>query len=53
MKAKLLFILLSVLFIIPMEAATLKTQRHKTMWRVLHKKHKIVTRSPFVFDMSI
>lgn len=53
MKAKFLFILLSVFLIIPLSASTLKTQRHKPVWKAFTKKHKIVTRSPFVFDMDV
>lgn len=53
MKAKFLFILLSVFLIIPLNASTLKTQRHKSVWKAFLKKKKIVTRSPFVFDMDV
>ena len=52
MKAKSLFILLSVLFIIPMNAATLETQRHRSHWRVRDKESKVSTRSPFTFDIN-
>lgn len=53
MKAKSLFILLSVLFIIPMNAATLETQRHRSHWRVRDKESKVSTRSPFTFDINV
>lgn len=53
MKAKLLFILLSVLFIVPINSATLETQRHRSNLRNLDKKIKSTTRVPIEFDVDI
>lgn len=53
MKAKLLFILLSVLFIVPINSATLETQRHKSNFRNLDKKLKSTTRAPIEFDVDM
>lgn len=53
MKAKSLFILLSVLFIIPMNAATLEAQRHRSHWRVRDRESKASTRSPLTFDINV
>lgn len=53
MKAKFLFILLLVLFIIPMSAATLKTQKHKPHWRSRDRITQISTRSPITFEIDV
>ena len=53
MKAKSLFILLSVLFIIPMNAATLEAQRHRSHWRARDRESKASTRSPLTFDKNV
>ena len=53
MKAKSLFILLSVLFIIPMNAATLEAQRHRSHWRARDRESKASTRSPLTFDINV
>ncbi len=51
MKAKLLFILLSILFIFPMEGAI--AQRRKSHLQYHFNRRENVTRVPLVFDMTI
>jgi hypothetical protein len=51
MKAKYLFILLSVLFIIPMNAAP--TKGKKAHFRYKDRHARTQTRAPFEFDLSV
>lgn len=53
MKAKLLFILLSVLFIVPINSASLNTQRRKSHFRNLDTRYLIATRAPIEFDVDM
>lgn len=52
MKAKFLFILLSVLFIIPVNAAPSKIRTRKAHFRVLDGRGRCTTRTPFEFNLS-
>lgn len=54
MKTKILFILLSVLFILPVDAMSHKSDQHKKTIRIHRKyiKAKAVTRSPLEFNLS-
>lgn len=49
MKAKFLFILLSVLFIIPTSAAILNKHKHKIRLTSFTLRNKATTRSPIEF----
>ena len=53
MKAKFLFILLSVLFIIPTSAAILNKHKHKIRLTSFTLRNKATTRSPIEFDMDV
>ena len=52
MKTKVLFILLSVLFIIPVNAMPYKRHRHKVKAQVISLQEKATTRSPLFFDLT-
>jgi len=52
MKAKLLFILLSTLFIMPMNAKTDKRRRHKVQAKITCLSPKAVTRTPLEFNLT-
>lgn len=52
MKTKLLFILLSVLFIIPMNAMPHKRHRHKVKAQIISFQEKAITRSPLFFNLT-
>ena len=52
MKTKVLFILLSVLFIIPINAMPYKENRHKVKTKIIHLHAKAVTRSPLFFNLA-
>ena len=52
MKTKVLFILLSVLFIIPVNAMPYKRHRHKVKAQVISLQEKATTSSPLFFDMT-
>ena len=52
MKTKVLFILLSVLFIMPMNAMPYKRHQHKVKTRIIHSNIKVTTRSPLFFDLT-
>lgn len=52
MKTKLLFILLSVLFIIPMNAMPHKRHRHKVNIKIVNSHSKAITRSPLFFNLT-
>lgn len=51
MKAKFLFILLSVLFIIPTSAAILNKHKHKIRLTSFTLRNKATTRSPIEFNI--
>lgn len=53
MKAKFLFILLSVLFIIPTDAATVKKGKSRSRIHSLTIEHRKTTRSFLEFDMTV
>ena len=53
MKAKSLFILLSVLFIIPMSASTAKRHKHKSKFRFCDSYNKSITRTPLAFELEV
>lgn len=52
MKAKFLFILLSVLFIIPVNAAPSKKRPRKAHFKVLDSRGRCTTRTPFEFNLT-
>ena len=52
MKTKVLFILLSVLFIIPMNAMPYKRHRHKVKIKISCLQEKATNRSPLFFDLT-
>lgn len=52
MKAKFLFILLSVLFIMPMNAAPSKKRTRKAHFKVLSRRGSCTTRTPLEFNLS-
>ena len=52
MKTKVLFILLSVLFIVPMNAMPHKKHRHKVNTQMIHLNYKVTTRSPLFFNLT-
>ena len=52
MKTKVLFILLSVLFIIPVNAMPYKRHRHKVKAQVISLQEKATARSPLFFDLT-
>ena len=52
MKTKLLFILLSVLFIIPMSAMPHKKHRHKVNTKIINSHSKSIFRSPLFFNLT-
>lgn len=53
MKAKLFFILLATLFIVPVNAIILETQSYKFRCKAYYKKIKLTTRCPYVFDIDV
>lgn len=53
MKAKFLFILLSVLFIIPIEAATLGNRKRKAHYRERSRTELIIARAPLSFNINV
>lgn len=53
MKAKFLFILLSVLFVIPVGATITKHKNRKSKIRILKFYREVQTRSPLDFNMSV
>ena len=53
MKAKFLFILLSVLFIIPTSAAILNKHKHKIRLTSFTLRNKATTRSPIEFNIDV
>lgn len=53
MKAKFLFILLSVLLIIPTSASTTKRQKQKSSFKFCDKFNKNITRSPLDFNLEV
>ena len=52
MKTRVLFILLSVLFIIPVNAIPHKRHRHKVNAKIISSNYKVNTRSPLFFDLT-
>lgn len=52
MKAKFLFILLSVLFIIPVNTALSKNRTRKAHFKVKDYRERCTTRTPFEFYLS-
>ena len=52
MKTKLLFILLLVLFIIPMNAMPYKKHRHQVNAKIIHSHSKSIFRSPLFFNLT-
>lgn len=52
MKTKVLFILLSVLFIIPVNAIPHKRHRHKVNAKIISSNYKVNTRSPLFFNLT-
>lgn len=53
MKAKLLLILLSTLFIVPLNAKTLNKRKHKAIRNIYVETKNWRTRAPFVFDIDV
>lgn len=53
MKAKHLFILLSVLLVMPVEAATFNQKKHRPHFKRLDKRSNTASRSPLDFNMSL
>ena len=53
MKAKFLFILLSVLFIIPTSAVILNKHKHKIRLTSFTLRNKATTRSPIEFNIDV
>lgn len=52
MKTKVLFILLSVLFIMPINAIPHKRHRHKVNAKIISSNYKVNTRSPLFFNLT-
>ncbi|RGV55449.1 hypothetical protein DWW10_07895 [Bacteroides intestinalis] len=52
MKTRVLFILLSVLFIIPVNAIPHKRHRHKVNAKIISSNYKVNTRSPLFFNLT-
>ena len=52
MKTKVLFILLSVLFIIPINAMPHKSHRHKVNTKIVNSHSKAISRSPLFFNLT-
>ncbi|WP_044266397.1 DUF3244 domain-containing protein [Bacteroides timonensis] len=52
MKTKVLLILLSVLFIIPVNAMPYKRHRHKVKAHIISFQEKATTRSPLFFNLT-
>ena len=52
MKTRVLFILLSVLFIIPVNAMSHKRHRHKVKTKIINYHEKAITRSPLLFNLT-
>ncbi len=52
MKTKSLFILLSVLFIIPVNAMPHKRHRHKIQAQIIHSHSKSIFRSPLFLNLT-
>ena len=52
MKTKVLFILLSILFIIPVNAMPHKRPRHKVNAKIISSSYKVNTRSPLFFNLT-
>lgn len=52
MKTKALFILLSVLFIIPINAMPHKRHRHKVNTKIINSHSKSIFRSPLFFNLT-
>ena len=52
MKTKSLFILLSVLFIIPVNAMPHKRHRHKIQAHIISSHSKAISRSPLFFNLT-
>ena len=52
MKTKVLFILLSVLFIIPINAMPHKRHRHKVNTKIVNSHSKAISRSPLFFNLT-
>lgn len=52
MKTKVLFILLSVLFIIPVNAMPHTRHRHKVNAKIISSNYKATTRSPLFFNLT-
>ena len=52
MKTRVLFILLSVLFIIPVNAIPHKRHRHKVNAKIISSNYKVNTRSPLIFNLT-
>ncbi|RGX86312.1 hypothetical protein [Bacteroides intestinalis] len=52
MKTKVLFILLSVLFIMPINAIPHKKHRHKVNAKIISSNYKTTTRSPLFFSLT-
>lgn len=52
MKAKFLFILLSVLFIIPVNAAPSKKRPRKAHFNLAYRRERCITRTPSEFNLS-
>lgn len=53
MKANFLFILLSVLFLIPANATNSEKRKHNPHYRERDKKEHVCTRSPLYFDINV
>ena len=52
MKTRVLFILLSVLFIMPINAIPHKKHRHKVNAKIISSNYKVNTRSPLFFNLT-
>jgi hypothetical protein len=52
MKTRVLFILLSVLLIIPVNAIPHKRHRHKVNAKIISSNYKVNTRSPLFFNLT-
>lgn len=53
MKVKNLFLLLSVVLVIPAEAATVNKKERKTHFKYYHSRDNRASRSPLDFNMSL
>ena len=53
MKVKILFILLSVLLVIPAEAVTFNHKKHRSHLKRVNRRANTSTRSPLDFNMSL